>query len=355
MRSWLYRGMCLSQILDDSLNLELLRLICSGEGVEINISELSQRLKKHRNTIAARIENLFSKRIIERPFHPFPRIFAEYPLLVFEKANLPRNQKTNKWIEHDPHIWAAFFVKDEEYNSLLIELHEDLHAYQKWRNGLIGDEWVALPSGQESIASDVIYLSTKAIIKNDSANSIDLLKEQFLQFQELTMNGLKMDKLYLNLIESLVSGVGVWTNPNLLSRKLNVHRVTVQRRLDLLLKEGAISAPASRFPRIWAPPEYFIVLSLVELKRESERISRTLVEDPHTSLIVQSSAGKYNLLTISCFSRLRDHLTWEENLDQKFSGSLGAMKNLYLSPSMTFSIHQQFVPLEYLRNRLEHS
>jgi predicted transcriptional regulator len=339
--------------LDDSLNLELLQLICSGEGVEINISELSQRLDKHRNTIAARIENLFSKRIIEKPFHPFPKIFDANPLLVFEKANLPRNQRTNKWIEHDPHIWAAFFVKDEEYNSLLIELHEDLHSYQTWRNSIVSEEGVSLPSGQESIPSNAIYFSTKAIIKNDPLNSIELLKAQFLQFPEMTMNGLKMDKLYLNLIESLVSGTGVWTNPNLLSRKLDVHRVTVQRRLDLLLKEGIISNPASRFPRIWAPPEYFIVLSLIELKKEKERISKTLIEDPHPSLIVQSVAGKYNLLTISCFSRLRDHLTWEEELDQKFSGSIGAIKNLYLSPSMTFSIHQQFVPLEYIRKRLQ--
>jgi len=345
--------MSLSQILDDSLNLELLQLICAGEGVEINISELSQRLMKHRNTIAARVENLFSNKIIERPFHPFPKVFAEYPLLVFEKANLPRNLKTNKWIEHDSHIWAAFFVKDEEYNSLLIELHEDLHAYQEWSDSIINEEWVSLPSGQESISSNAIYLSTKAIIKNDPVASIELLKTQFKNLPELTINGLTMDKLYLDLIEALLVGNGVWTNPNLLSRKLDVHRVTVQRRLDLLLQEKIISNPVSRFPRIWAPPGYFIVLSLIELKKEKDHISKILVDDPHTSLVVKAGAGKYNLLTISCFSRLRDHLTWEEQYDQRFSGSVGAVKNLYLSPSMTFSIHQQYVPLEYLRKRFE--
>ena len=343
----------MSQILDDSLNLELLRLICSGEGVEINISELSQRLQKHRNTIAARVENLFSNKIIDRPFHPFPKIFAEYPLLVFEKANLPRNPKTNNWIENEPHIWAAFFVKDEEYNSLLIELHEDLHAYQEWRDHIISEEWVSLPSGQESISSDAIYLSTKAIIKNDPGASIELLKSLFQKSPELTINGLPIDQLYLDLIEALISGNGVWTNPNSLSRKLDVHRLTVQRRLDLLLQEKIISNPVSRFPRIWAPPEYFIVLSLIELKKEKDRISKILTEDPHTSLMVRAGAGKYNLLAISCFSRLRDHLTWEEKLDQRFSGSIGAIKNLYLSPSMTFSIHQQYVPLEYLKKRSE--
>jgi hypothetical protein len=343
----------LSHTLDDSLNLELLRLICSGEGVEINISGLSQRLKKHRNTIASRVENLFSNKIIDRPFHPFPKIFAEYPLLVFEKANLPRNPKTNNWIENDSHIWAAFFVKDEEYNSLLIELHEDLHAYQEWNDRIISDEWTSLPSGQESISSEAIYLSTKAIIKNDPVASVELLKAQFQKSPEMTINGLTIDQLYLDLIELLIVGNGVWTNPNSLSRKLDVHRVTVQRRLDLLLQENIISNPVSRFPRIWVPPEYFIVLSLIELKKDKDRISKTLVDDPHTSLVVRAGAGKYNLVTINSFSRLRDHLTWEEQLDQRFSGSLGAIKNLYLSPSMTFSIHQQYVPLEYLRKRME--
>lgn len=343
----------MSHTLDDSLNLELLRLICSGEGVEINISELSQQLKKHRNTIAARVEKLFSNRIIERPFHPFPQIFTEYPHLVLEKANLPRNRKTNAWIESDPHIWAAFFVKDDEYNTLLIKLHKDLHTYQVWREHIIDGELVSLPPGQETIPSEAIHLSTKAIIKNDPAASIELLKTQFQNSPELTINGLTIDQLYLDLIEALVLGNGVWTNPNSLSRKLDVHRVTVQRRLDLLLQENIISNPVSRFPRIWAPPEYFIVLSLIELKKDKNRISKILVDDPHTSLLVRAGAGKYNLLAISCFSRLRDHLTWEEQYDQRFSGSIGAVKNLYLSPSMTFSIHQQYVPLAYLESRME--
>jgi DNA-binding Lrp family transcriptional regulator len=334
----------LVQILNDPLNIKLLRLICSGNGVDINISELSEKLEKHRNTVATRMENLFSNRIIDKPFHPFPRVFSEYPLLVFEKANLPRNQQTNTWIEKNPHIWAAFFVKDEDYNTLLIELHEDLHAYQVWRDSILQGEYVS---------SEANYLSTKAIIKNDLAASVELLKSDFHKSPQIEMNGLTMDQTYLDLIEALMLGKGVWTNPNSLARELNVHRMTVQRRLDLLLQEKIISKPVSRFPRMWAPPGYFIVLSLIELKKQKDRISKILTEDPHTSLIVKAGAGKYNLVAISCFSRLRDHLTWEEEYDQRFSGSIGAVKNLYLSPSMTFSIHQQYVPLEFLRKQLK--
>ena len=339
-------------ILDDSLNVELLRLICSGTGVEINISELSERLQKHRNTTASRLEKLFSKRIIDRPFHPLTLLFAEYPLLVIEKANLPRNRKTNSWIEKDPHIWAAFFVKDEEYNTLLIELHESLHAYQLWREHNIDGESVALPPGQEYVSSEAVYLSTKAIVKNDSAAPIETMRADFENFPQMKINGLAMDQTYLDIMEALLSGEGVWTNPNSLARTLGIHRMTVQRRLELLTQESVISKPVSRFPRMWAPPDYFIVLSLIELKGKRDRITKTLAGDPHVSLMVKNSAGKYNLLTISSFYRLRDHLTWEEELDQRFSGSVGAVKNLYLSPSMTFSIHQQYVPLAYLEKRL---
>ena len=343
----------MGQILDDSLNVELLQLICSGEGVEINVSALSERLKKHRNTVVSRVENLFSNKIIDRPFHPYTRILAEYPLLVLEKANLPRNRKTNAWIERDQYIWAAFFVKDEEYNTLLIELHEDIHAYQMWRDQVLDKGRISLAPGEEQVSSEAIFLSTKAIIKNDSTASIELLKANFQNSSQMMMNGLSIDQTYLDLIEALVLGNGVWTNPNSLARKLNVHRKTVQRRLDLLLQEEIISNPVSRFPRMWAPPGYFIVLSLIELKKQKDCISKTFIDDPHTSLLVRASAGKYNLIAISCFSRLRDHLTWEEKYDQRFSGSIGAVKNLYLSPSMTFSIHQQYVPLEYLKKRLE--
>jgi hypothetical protein len=39
---------------------------------------------------------------------------------------------------------------------------------------------------------------------------------------------------------------------------------------------------------------------------------------------------------------------WEEEYGQRFSDSIGAIKNVYLSPAMTFSIHQQYVALTFL-------
>ncbi|MFX1367798.1 MAG: hypothetical protein ACFFAY_04295, partial [Promethearchaeota archaeon] len=256
----------MTDLLDNPLNIQVLQLICAGKGVEINVSELSTGLRKHRNTVASRLDNLFSARIIERPFHPFPQLFEEYTLLVLEKANLPRSRKINSWIEKDSHIWAAFFVKDEEYNTLLIELHKDIHAHQLWKSQITSDEGALLSSGTEYISSEAIYLSTKAIIKDDPVGPIQAMKADFERFPQMKVNGLQMDQTYLALIESLLLGKAVWTNPNSLAKTLDVHRMTVQRRLDLLLQEGLISNAVSRFPRMWAPPEYFIVLSLIEIR-----------------------------------------------------------------------------------------
>ena len=105
----------MSELLNDELNLKLLSDICSGKGVEVNISELSRLLKKHRNTIRDRIANLFEHRIINKPSYPFFQVYSEYPLMVIARADLPRDEITNKFIEEDPHIFAAFFKKDEEY------------------------------------------------------------------------------------------------------------------------------------------------------------------------------------------------------------------------------------------------
>jgi len=60
----------MSNLLDDPLNIDILRLACSGQGVDVNISELATLLGKHRNTIQKRYENLIQHEIIDPPFFP---------------------------------------------------------------------------------------------------------------------------------------------------------------------------------------------------------------------------------------------------------------------------------------------
>ena len=62
-------------MLDDKLNIKILEYICSGEGVSINISLLSKKLKKHRNTIKTHAEALFQNNIIVKPYYPLRELF----------------------------------------------------------------------------------------------------------------------------------------------------------------------------------------------------------------------------------------------------------------------------------------
>lgn len=344
----------MNTLLNDPINIELLKLVCAGEGIDVNISELSKLLGKHRNTIQSRYEQLLQHEIIDRPFLPFPWLLNEHPLLVIEKIGLPRDSKTNLWIELDPNIWAAFFFKEEEYNTLMIELHKDLYDYQLWKERSLTDDMVSSRAGIDYIPSDPIYLSTKAIVKSDSAAPINTFRENFKLGFHPTINGLKLDELSVDLLEALLSGKGIHINPNNIAKSLNVHRRTVQRRIDLLINEKIIQPPVCRFPRIWTPPEYFLVISKLEIIRNKPRITKVLSEDSHVSLLLKANVGRYNLLAFSSFYRIGDHLAWEEDYDQRFTGSIGAVKNFYLSPSMTFAIHQQYITLAYLNARTDY-
>ncbi len=335
-------------LLNDPVNVELLKLVCAGEGVEINVSELAESFRKHRNTISSRINNIFEFGIADRPFHPFPLLFDQYPFLVIEKCELPRDKKTNRWIEIDPFIWAAFFFRDEEYNTLLVELHKDLFHYQTWKDRIVDEGQVSIVQGRDYIHSEAVYIHTKSIIKYEPSSSLHVFKKNHREGVHSKINGLEMDETDLDLLEALLQGRGIWTNSNFLAKKLGIHRRTVQRRLKLLLDERVISPAVSRFPRVWVPPQYFMVLSLLEIKAHKERIQNILAADPHISFLAKTTAGRYNFLSVTGFYRIADHLNWEEEYGQRFSGSIGAIKNVYLSPAMTFSIHQQYVALTFL-------
>ncbi len=342
----------MSSLLNDTLNVQLLKLLCEGKGLTVNISELSQLLGRHRNTIAARLNVLFENKVIEAPFQPFPWLFEEWPLLVIEKVNLHRDVKTNTWIELDPAIWAAFFVRDAEYNTLMFELHKDLYSYQTWRDRVAKEDRVTLPPGYEYYPAEAIYLSTKAIVKNDSASPMAVLGADFRANRINSINGVELDELNMTLLKAMVDGKCIHANPNELASLLGVHRRTIQRRIQLFEQSSVISSPVCRFPKIWAPPDYFMVLSLLQVPRHRERVIKALSEDPHVSFLVRGSADKYNVLMCSTFLKMEDHLSWEEDYDMRFPDSLKAVKNLYLSPAMTFSIHQQFVSLAFLEQRL---
>ena len=69
--------------------------------------------------------------------------------------------------------------------------------------------------------------------------------------------------------------------------------------------------------------------------------------------ILRVSMGRYTHMIYSNFYRIKDHLEWEEEYNRRFLDCIGATKNIYLSPSMMFSINQQYVSLGIINGRLE--
>ena len=343
----------MSELLNDPLNVDILRLACAGQCVDINVSELSTILGKHRTTIQSRLDNLFQYEIIDSPFLPFRWLLNELPFFVIEKIKLPRDEKTNLWIELDPQILAAFFVKEEEYNTLMIEQHKDLYDYQLWKERMSSEEKVSLKHGIDFIPSEPYYLSTRALSKYKPEASIQIFKANYKEGRHSQIKGLELDDVYVDLLEALLSGKGIHVNPNSLAKALGVNRKTIQRRLDILLEEKIVLPPVCRFPKIWAPPDYFLVISLLEITKNKNKIVKILTEDPRITMLFRANVGRYNLLSFNSFYKMDDYLAWEETYDQRFPDTFGAVKNFYLSPAMTFAINQQYVSLEYLNAQKE--
>jgi DNA-binding Lrp family transcriptional regulator len=340
----------MEKLLNDELNLKILKDICSGQGIDVNISELSKLLKKHRNTIRDRVDALFKNEIINRPIFPFNWLFFEYPLMVIARADLPRDTQTKKFIENDPHIFAAFFKKDEIYNTFLIEYHKDIDSHQKWRDTLVKDG--KLPPRETRYPSDVMYFSNKNFIKYNPGQMMQLI-EKDIEYHKGIINNYKLDKLSVQILKKLVHGEGIKTNEYFLAEKHGIHRKTIERRISKLLEEKIVLSPICRFPRLLVPPDYTLVLSLVEIRKNPDQITGAWRADPHIPIILPASTGRYTHLLFSSFYRIKEHLEWEENLDLRFPGCIGAIWNKYLSPSMMFSIAQQFVSLEIIKSYLE--
>jgi predicted transcriptional regulator len=341
----------MSDLLTDKLNLDILEKLCSGVGVEVNISALAKFFKRHRNTIKSQVNALFEYNIINRPIYPFTWLCQVYPLLVIARAEYPRNEQIDNWFKEDKHIFAAFYVRDEEYNTLLIEYHENVHEYGRWKKKLLQEK--IIPSSEVSSPAHVLIFSNKDIFKYQPFSPIYVMEEKYFDGEELEINGYKMNNLCFEILKKLVLGEGIRTNENVLAQSLNVHRRTIERRISALLAEGIIFRPACRFPIFFAPPDMILVYYLMEIKKEKDKIEKAINLDSHIPLAIEAGIGRYNFLLFGIFFSVEDHFRWEEKYDDRFKDCVGAMKKIYLSPKMAASIDQQKVSLNIIKSKKE--
>jgi DNA-binding Lrp family transcriptional regulator len=337
-------------MLQDELNLQLLSKLCSGEGLSINLSYLSRKLGRHRNTIRERVRELIKYKVIDRPVYPFLALFKERPVLVAVYADLPDNEKVRTWLKKDENIFAAFRIREGEYNMMLFELHESLQTYHTWRETIVKDG--RIPGRSQRIPSIAIYLSNMLIEKYEPNAPIELIKQNYQEKKVTKLNSFPLDDLSLNILSRLTNGEGISVNENILAKDLGVHRRTVNDRIKKMCDAEIIWKPLCRFPSFFVPPNFILVFSLVEIRRNSEEFLKDVSSDPHVSLAYRISEGRYNLLLFEAHLSLEDYLRWESFYHSKYQECFGSIKNTYLSPNLTISIDQQKVSLGVISEKL---
>jgi DNA-binding Lrp family transcriptional regulator len=336
-------------LLEDKANLLLLQEICSGSGLEVNLTYLSRRLKRHRNTIGERVRGLLSHRVVDRPVVPFLALFKECPLLVAVYADLPEDERVSRWIREDGNVFGAYRVREGEYNMMLFEFHKDVSSYHVWRDALVGKG--KIPERGQRTPSSALYLSNTLIVKYQPSAAIGLIEEQFAEGQEIDINGYVLDELALKVLRDLLEGDGLKVNENSLSKRIGLHRSTINKRILKMEENGVIHRPLCRFPLFFAPSNFLLVFSMVEVRKPRQFLN-DISRDPHVSLAYSISEGRYNLLLFESHMSIEDYLLWEKKYENKYPGCFGSIKNSYLSPRMTISIDQQKVSLGIIRERL---
>lgn len=341
----------MADILDDELNLKILRMICTGEGVSVNYSYLSKKLRKHRDTIKKRADELFKHKILNQPIYPFFGQLREHPLMVIVQADIPFNKKLENWVLTDDHIFAAYKLRRGEYNLLLILFHRSILRYQLWRKSLVPEG--KIPPRDVRYPSAASFFSNQLMIKYDPSSATALLREVLEKRGSLTLNNYKLNKLSFEILDNLTKGEGIRINENYLAVKLNINRKTIRQRINKLLGEHMILKPACRFPAFFCPPDSVLVMSLLEIKKNEKELEKYFKRDPHISLAFQICHGRYNYLLFEVFEEVADHIKWEHELNQKFTKCLGVSDAVYLTPNMMIDINQQKVSLAVINKKLD--
>ncbi|MFH0849217.1 MAG: hypothetical protein V1857_06925 [archaeon] len=336
--------------MEDETNLLLLRSLVSGETVSVNVSTLSQKLARHRNTVRRAVSRLLEHKVVNPPVCPFVGLYKEYPLLVVVRADLPYNTLVRDWVAHDRHIFAAYWSRQSEYNMLLFIYQKDVLAYQLWRESLIEER--KIPPRQSRFPSSSIYVSNQLMLKYEPSAATSLMREELTKKGSIEINGLTMGKLEFQVLENLVNGGVFKLNETLLSKKLGIHRKTVRKRIEQMAGDGWILKPVCRFPDLLCPPNYVLAYSMMEIRKGRERVTAAFQGDPHVSMLLRISIGGYNVLLFSAHQSVTEHMEWEQFLSRRFPGCIGYVDTTYLSPRTKILIDQQKVSLGIIEDRL---
>ena len=337
-------------LLDDELNLRLLKYLVSGEGVSVKISSIAKDLNIHRLTATRKIQKLFDADILTNPFFPFPRLYESYPLLVLVKADMPRSKDIIDFLKDDSHIFAAFSCMEGPYNTFLIEFFQNLEMYHHWRERIVND--YKIPTRESRTAADTTIFSNKLTFKNDPNCYVNEMSKNLRKEKRLIINDFEFDEKTATILINLLNGKYIQRNDSYLSEELNINRKTVKRKIELLLKHGIIKQPKCFFPNLIVPPGYNLIVSMIEVKSRFPEIKNYTINNNNIARAQEASTGRYNLLVFSAFNTIEGFFNMGEDLFSKFPGSIGAIENIFLSSKMIHTIKPQKLSLSFIERKL---
>jgi predicted transcriptional regulator len=315
------------------------------------LSALSAAVRKHRNTVRKEVDELFEKGVVNRPVCPFIMgLYREYPLLVVVRADLPDEKRIRDWVAQDKQIFAAYWSRRQEFNMLLFMYHRDVLDYQLWRESLTDER--KIPPRETRLPSHSLYFSNQLMLKYEPSAPIGLMEEELRRNGKIEINGTVLGDLRFRILKHLVTGDGFKLNENFLSRELDIHRKTVTKRVEQLIRDGWILPPVCRFPDLLCPPNHVLAYSLFEIRKARERVTAAFQSDPHVSIALRVSTGGYNVLLFSAHPDVSEHMEWEQSLGKRFPGCIGHVDVTYLSPRTKILIDQQKVSLGIIEERL---
>ncbi|RLF59334.1 MAG: hypothetical protein DRN27_02895 [Thermoplasmata archaeon] len=337
-------------LLDDEINLRLILYLVSGEGISVNIDALSKSLNLHRVTVKKKLKKLIDLNFITLPFYPFSYLYKAYPMLILVKADMPRSKDVIDFFKDDSHIFAAFSCMEGAYNTFLIEYFKDLESYHGWREKIVTE--YKIPSREQRSPADATIFTNKLMFKNNPNCLANDLINHLDKGGNLVIKNEVLDSHYFSILSLLLKGRHIQRNDSFLARELGINRKTIKRRVDRLIEGGIIDSPCCFFPNLFIPPGYNLVVSMVEVKSMIAKIRKYVKDHHNISRAQEASTGRYNFLLFSAFYQIEDFFMMGEDLMNKFSGSIGAIENIFLSPHMTHTIKPQKISLAWIERKL---
>ncbi len=335
---------------NDELDLRLLRYLLSGEGVHVNISELSRKLDMHWATAKKKLQFLYDKNILNPPFYPFLQLFEEYPLLVLVKADMPRTQGVKNFYKDDSHIFAAFSCMEGFYNTFLIEFFEGLEEYHSWRNEIVKQE--KIPNRGERTPAHAEFFSNRLTFKYDPTCFIHKMVDKFEEKGFVELKDHKLEGETFRILKKVMKGESITTNYSYIGRELGVNRKTVKRRIERLLEKDIIENPKCFFPNLFVPPGYNLIITMIEAISDINEIKEFLCKDDNIPRALETSTERYNFLVFSAFESIEEFFDWGEKLNSRYPEKIGAISKTILSSRMVHLIEPQKVSLGFIERKL---